>query len=158
MHTTHDPCRDLSRIHSRPQPRPGSKEETLFNSQARLESEVYTQLAYMILLRVDGCTIEKTHQHSIALSIPSFRGVSPRSYRIFKALLNALSVSVGHWLSPLLKAPDVEVGRGHKGSSKIRVEAFITLRVLVAKVGTADQVAFFLPGVVSQIGKLTCQK
>ncbi|GJX91014.1 TELO2-interacting protein 1 [Tanacetum coccineum] len=49
------------------------------------------------------------------------------------------AVSVGHWLSPLLK--------GHKGSFKIRVEAFITLRVLVAKVGMADQLAFFLPGV-----------
>nr|GFD11073.1 hypothetical protein [Tanacetum cinerariifolium] len=51
-------------------------------------------------------------------------------------------------------AADVEAARGHKGSSKIRVEAFMTLRVLVAKVGTADQLAFFLPGVVSQIGKV----
>ncbi|GJY49210.1 hypothetical protein Tco_0439166, partial [Tanacetum coccineum] len=52
------------------------------------------------------------------------------------------------------QAADVEVARGHKGSSKICLEAFITLRVLVAKVGTADQLAFFLPGVVSQIGKV----
>ncbi|GJZ39114.1 TELO2-interacting protein 1 [Tanacetum coccineum] len=64
------------------------------------------------------------------------------------------AVTVGHWLSLLLKAADAEAARGHKGSSKIRVEAFITLRVLVAKVGTADQLAFFLPGVVSQIGKV----
>nr|GEZ06441.1 hypothetical protein [Tanacetum cinerariifolium] len=48
-------------------------------------------------------------------------------------------------------AADVEATRGHKGSSKIRVEAFMTLRVLL---GTADQLAFFLPGVVSQIGKV----
>ncbi|KAI3496636.1 hypothetical protein L1887_39007 [Cichorium endivia] len=64
------------------------------------------------------------------------------------------SVTVGHWLSLLLKAADVEASRGHVGSSKLRVEAFMTLRILVAKVGTADQLAFFLPGVVSQIGKV----
>ncbi|KAL4579938.1 hypothetical protein LXL04_016109 [Taraxacum kok-saghyz] len=64
------------------------------------------------------------------------------------------SVTVGHWLSLLLKAADVEAGRGQLGSSKLRVEAFMTLRVLVAKVGTPDQLAFFLPGVVSQIGKV----
>ncbi|XP_071736555.1 uncharacterized protein [Rutidosis leptorrhynchoides] len=64
------------------------------------------------------------------------------------------TVIVGHWLSLLLKAADVEAARGHIGSSKIRVEAFMTLRVLVAKVGIADQLAFFLPGVVSQIGKV----
>ncbi|PWA99793.1 ARM repeat superfamily protein [Artemisia annua] len=64
------------------------------------------------------------------------------------------AVTVGHWLSLLLKAADVEAARGHIGSSKIRVEAFMTLRVLVAKVGTAYQLAFFLPGVVSQIGKV----
>ncbi|KAK9077656.1 hypothetical protein SSX86_005993 [Deinandra increscens subsp. villosa] len=64
------------------------------------------------------------------------------------------TVTVGHWLSLLLKAADVEAGRGHTGSSRLRVEAFMTLRVLVAKVGTADQLAFFLPGVVSQIGKV----
>ncbi|GJZ12800.1 TELO2-interacting protein 1 [Tanacetum coccineum] len=45
------------------------------------------------------------------------------------------AVTVGHWLSLLLKAADVEVARGHKGSSKICLEAFITLRVLVAKIG-----------------------
>ncbi|MFS7922333.1 hypothetical protein Hanom_Chr03g00247851 [Helianthus anomalus] len=64
------------------------------------------------------------------------------------------TVTVGHWLSLLLKAADVEVARGHSGSSSLRVEAFMTLRVLVAKVGTADQLAFFLPGVISQIGKV----
>nr|GEX23895.1 hypothetical protein [Tanacetum cinerariifolium] len=61
------------------------------------------------------------------------------------------AVTVGHWSSLLLKAADVEATRGHKGSSKIRVEAFMTLRVLL---GTTDQLAFFLPGVVSQIGKV----
>lgn len=33
-----------------------------------------------------------------------------------------------------LKAADVEAARGHRGSAKLRSEAFITLRVLVAKV------------------------
>ena len=32
------------------------------------------------------------------------------------------------------KAADVEVARGHRGSAKVRVEAFVTLRILVAKV------------------------
>ncbi|KAL6998914.1 hypothetical protein U1Q18_000081 [Sarracenia purpurea var. burkii] len=64
------------------------------------------------------------------------------------------SAAVGHWLSLLLKAADVEASRGHRGSSKVRVEAFMTLRILVAKVGTADSLAFFLPGVVSQFAKV----
>ncbi|XP_062012029.1 uncharacterized protein LOC133728620 [Rosa rugosa] len=66
----------------------------------------------------------------------------------------AASAAVGHWLSLLLKAADNEAARGHLGSAKIRVEAFLTLRVLVAKVGTADALAFFLPGVVSQFAKV----
>uniref|UniRef100_A0A5B6YNE8 TELO2-interacting protein 1 n=1 Tax=Davidia involucrata TaxID=16924 RepID=A0A5B6YNE8_DAVIN len=64
------------------------------------------------------------------------------------------SAAVGHWLSLLLKAADVEVARGHRGSAKLRIEAFMTLRMLVCKVGTADALAFFLPGVVSQFAKV----
>uniref|UniRef100_A0A9I9D3H6 ARM repeat superfamily protein n=1 Tax=Cucumis melo TaxID=3656 RepID=A0A9I9D3H6_CUCME len=64
------------------------------------------------------------------------------------------SAAVGHWLSLLLKAADIEAARGHHGSSKLRIEAFMTLRILVAKVGTADALAFFLPGVVSQFSKV----
>ncbi|XP_052177769.1 uncharacterized protein LOC127791774 isoform X2 [Diospyros lotus] len=64
------------------------------------------------------------------------------------------SAAIGHWLSLLLKAADTEAARGHRGSAKLRVEAFLTLRVLVAKVGTADALAFFLPGVVSQFAKV----
>ncbi|XP_038887282.1 uncharacterized protein LOC120077473 isoform X3 [Benincasa hispida] len=64
------------------------------------------------------------------------------------------SAAVGHWLSLLLRAADIEAARGHHGSSKLRIEAFMTLRVLVAKVGTADALAFFLPGVVSQFSKV----
>ncbi|WMV59495.1 hypothetical protein MTR67_052880 [Solanum verrucosum] len=64
------------------------------------------------------------------------------------------SVAIGHWLSLLLKVADVEAARGQQGSASLRIEAFSTLRVLVAKVGTADALAFFLPGVVSQIGKV----
>ncbi|KAL3820912.1 hypothetical protein ACJIZ3_006817 [Penstemon smallii] len=64
------------------------------------------------------------------------------------------SAAIGHWLSLLLKAADIEATRGQRGSSRLRVEALITLRVLIAKVGTADALAFFLPGVVSQIGKV----
>ncbi|GAB4854735.1 hypothetical protein Ancab_023321 [Ancistrocladus abbreviatus] len=64
------------------------------------------------------------------------------------------SVAVGHWLSLLLNAADAEAARGHRGSAKVRVEAFLTLRVLVAKIGVADSLAFFLPGVVSQLAKV----
>ncbi|KAK6133152.1 hypothetical protein DH2020_033090 [Rehmannia glutinosa] len=67
------------------------------------------------------------------------------------------SAAIGHWLSLLLKActaADIEAARGHRGSSRLRVEALITLRVLVAKVGTADALAFYLPGVVGQMGKV----
>lgn len=64
------------------------------------------------------------------------------------------SAAVGHWLSLLLKAAEVEAARGHRGSASLRVEAFTTLRVLIAKVGNADALAFFLPGVVSHIGKV----
>ncbi|KAI8007626.1 hypothetical protein LOK49_LG07G03659 [Camellia lanceoleosa] len=66
----------------------------------------------------------------------------------------AASAAIGHWLSLLLKAADIEVARGHRGSAKLRVEAFMTLRILVAKVGSADALAFFLPGVVSQFAKV----
>ncbi|KAL4303341.1 hypothetical protein GQ457_10G015910 [Hibiscus cannabinus] len=66
----------------------------------------------------------------------------------------AASAAVGHWLSLLLKAADTEATRGHRGSANLRIEAFLTLRVLVAKVGTADALAFFLPGVVSQFAKV----
>ncbi|XP_007022439.2 PREDICTED: uncharacterized protein LOC18594747 isoform X2 [Theobroma cacao] len=66
----------------------------------------------------------------------------------------AASPAVGHWLSLLLKAADTEATRGHRGSANLRIEAFLTLRVLVAKVGTADALAFFLPGVISQFSKV----
>eukprot|EP00257_Ricinus_communis_P015582 XP_015573531.1 uncharacterized protein LOC8280892 isoform X1 [Ricinus communis] len=66
----------------------------------------------------------------------------------------AAAPGVGHWLSLLLKAADIEATRGHRGNAKIRVEAFLTLRVLVSKVGTADALAFFLPGVISQFARV----
>ncbi|XP_027362436.1 uncharacterized protein LOC113870038 [Abrus precatorius] len=64
------------------------------------------------------------------------------------------SAAVGHWLSLLLKTADIEAGRGQRGSARLRIEAFKTLRVLVAKVGSADALAFFLPGIVSQLAKV----
>ncbi|KAJ7954596.1 ARM repeat superfamily protein [Quillaja saponaria] len=64
------------------------------------------------------------------------------------------SAAVGHWLSLLLKVADTEAARGHRGSARLRIEAFITVRVLVSKIGTADALAFFLPGVVSQFAKV----
>nr|XP_018684368.1 PREDICTED: uncharacterized protein LOC103993114 [Musa acuminata subsp. malaccensis] len=63
------------------------------------------------------------------------------------------SAAVGHWLSLLLQAAELEALRGHCGSANLRKEAFLTLRVLVAKVGTVDALAFFLLGVVSRFAK-----
>ncbi|GKC53061.1 hypothetical protein Tco_1075806, partial [Tanacetum coccineum] len=112
----------------------------------------------------DGCTMKKLTNATLLSPSQASEEFRQAFITSFKALLNALcfysnssqstAVTVRKWISLLLKANDVEATRGHKGSSKIRVEAFITLRVLVAKVGTADQLAFFLPGVVSQIGKV----
>ncbi|CAN4102148.1 unnamed protein product [Withania somnifera] len=58
------------------------------------------------------------------------------------------------YLGSVDQVADVEAARGQQGSASLRIEAFSTLRILVAKVGTADALAFFLPGVVSQIGKV----
>lgn len=63
------------------------------------------------------------------------------------------SAALGHWLSLLLQTAELEASRGHRGSASLRKEAFLTLRVLVAKVGTADALAFFLPGIVSRFAK-----
>ncbi|KAF0930817.1 hypothetical protein E2562_035397 [Oryza meyeriana var. granulata] len=64
------------------------------------------------------------------------------------------SAAVGHWLSLLLQSSELEALRGHRGSADVRKEALITLRVLIAKVGSADALAFFLPGIVSRLGKV----
>ncbi|KAF9617967.1 hypothetical protein IFM89_039260 [Coptis chinensis] len=90
--------------------------------------------------------------------IPHTAYLKPRSESVecllaFLQSQNA-SAAVGHWFSLLLKIADTEAARGHRGSARLRVEAFLTLRVLIAKVGTADALAFFLPGVASQFGKV----
>ncbi|KZV33836.1 hypothetical protein F511_29079 [Dorcoceras hygrometricum] len=72
--------------------------------------------------------------------------------RVLFSLLHKLLTKSN--LTMYLKAADVEAMRGHQGSSRLRIEALMTLRVLVAGVGTADALAFYLPGVVSQIGKV----
>ncbi|XP_057963630.1 uncharacterized protein LOC131154857 [Malania oleifera] len=89
-----------------------------------------------------------------SLSKPSKVDKEPEECLLAFLRSQATSAAVGHWLSLLLKAADTEAARGHRGSAKLRVEAFLTFRVLVAKVGTADALAFFLPGVVSQLVKV----
>ncbi|KAL6906326.1 hypothetical protein ACP4OV_003927 [Aristida adscensionis] len=64
------------------------------------------------------------------------------------------SAAVGHWLSLLLQASELEVSRGHCGSADVRKESLHTLRILIAKIGSADALAFFLPGIVSRLGKV----
>ncbi|CAA6658030.1 unnamed protein product [Spirodela intermedia] len=44
------------------------------------------------------------------------------------------SAAVGHWLSLLLQIGETEAERGLRGSAKLRKEAFLTLRILIAKV------------------------
>ncbi|KAL9226053.1 hypothetical protein vseg_001907 [Gypsophila vaccaria] len=86
-------------------------------------------------------------------------GPSKHQYQQMECLIAFLqsesaSAAVGHWLSLLLNIADAEVKRGLRGSGKLRVEALLTVRVLVAKVGISDVLAFFLPGVVSQLVKI----
>lgn len=64
------------------------------------------------------------------------------------------SAAVGHWLSLLLQSSELEASRGHRGSGGLRKESLLALRILIAKVGSADALAFFLPGIVSRLGKL----
>ncbi|KAL2897187.1 TELO2-interacting protein 1-like protein [Bienertia sinuspersici] len=64
------------------------------------------------------------------------------------------SAAVGHWLSLMLNIAEAESSRGLRGSAKIRIEALLTLRMLVAKIGTPDALAFFLPGVVTQLARV----
>ncbi|XP_026447090.1 uncharacterized protein LOC113347626 isoform X2 [Papaver somniferum] len=74
--------------------------------------------------------------------------------RFFSHTTLLLLLVIGsHFFSKYVIA-DTEAKRGHCGSARLRVEAILTLRVLVAKVGTSDALAFFLPGVVSQFAKI----
>ncbi|KAM3355689.1 TELO2-interacting protein 1 isoform X1 [Capsicum galapagoense] len=109
----------------------------------------------------DSCPCKQTSGWPLLLETKSLHS-SPVSKLKFKeeeclvAFLQSetASVAVGHWLSLLLKVADVEAARGQQGSASLRIKAFSTLRILVAKAGTADALAFFLPGFVSQIGKV----
>ncbi|XP_057818002.1 uncharacterized protein LOC131031017 isoform X1 [Cryptomeria japonica] len=65
-----------------------------------------------------------------------------------------MSAAVGHLLSLLLQIAEAEAKRGHLGSGKLRAEALSTLRLLISKVGSADALAFFLPGIVGGLVKV----
>ncbi|KAL8195828.1 hypothetical protein R6Q57_025581 [Mikania cordata] len=67
------------------------------------------------------------------LAVSQIQELNPMECIIAFLRSQSASVTVGHWLSLLLKAADIEAARGHTGSSRLRVEAFMTLRVLVAK-------------------------
>ncbi|PON90723.1 Coatomer beta subunit [Trema orientale] len=111
----------------------------------------------------ESCTCKRTFSLPILLESRDLKAMSIRSAKCNseqgECLLAFLrsqtsSAAVGHWLSLLLRVADTEAALGHRGSAKLRFESFMTLRVLVAKVGTADALAFFLPGVVSQFAKV----
>ncbi|KAL8473985.1 hypothetical protein ACS0TY_030725 [Phlomoides rotata] len=112
-------------------------------------------------------------ENELQLPVPNVSKYNSASKECSLAFIQSepASAAVGHWLSLMLKAcicpprrlsfhkklclyAHSEATRGHRGSSRIRVEALITLRMLVAKVGIADALAFYLPGVVSQLGKV----
>ncbi|XP_015946880.1 uncharacterized protein LOC107471876 isoform X2 [Arachis duranensis] len=105
--------------------------------------------------QISGMPALSDDLHNDAIHHKCFKSGS-ESEECLLAFLRSQSASaaVGHWLSLLLKAADTEAARGQKGSARLRIEAFKTLRVLVAKVGSADALAFFLPGVVSQFAKV----
>ncbi|PIA42782.1 hypothetical protein AQUCO_02000317v1 [Aquilegia coerulea] len=115
-----------------------------------------------LLLRLQPCSVKscvcnQIHGFPALQNLPNIyskhRSESVECLLAYLQSQNA-SAAVGHWLSLLLKIADTEAARGHRGSGNLRVEAFLTLRVLVAKVGTAQALAFFLPGVVSQFTKV----
>lgn len=62
-----------------------------------------------------------------------------------------MSVAVGHLLSLFLQISETEASKGGTGSAKLRIDALSTLRILLFKVGTADALAFFLPGIASRL-------
>uniref|UniRef100_A0A0D9XMV1 TTI1 N-terminal TPR domain-containing protein n=1 Tax=Leersia perrieri TaxID=77586 RepID=A0A0D9XMV1_9ORYZ len=88
-----------------------------------------------------------------AIVIPKYSAQPEECLLAFLQSQNA-SAAVGHWLSLLLQSSELEASRGHRGSADVRRESLITLRVLIAKVGSADALAFFLPGLVSRLGKV----
>ncbi|KAG0557818.1 hypothetical protein KC19_11G159100 [Ceratodon purpureus] len=61
--------------------------------------------------------------------------------------------AIGHLLSLLLQIADREAVLGGVGSGKLREDTLSTLRVILLKVGNADALAFFFPGVVSGFTK-----
>ncbi|XP_015697495.2 uncharacterized protein LOC102706507 isoform X2 [Oryza brachyantha] len=110
-----------------------------------------------------SCSCKQATALPTALSIASLEVgsmVSPKySTRPEECLLAFLqsqnaSAAVGHWLSLLLQSSELEASRGHRGSADVRKESLITLRILIAKVGSADALAFFLPGLVSRLGRV----
>ncbi|XP_031115068.1 uncharacterized protein LOC116019112 [Ipomoea triloba] len=109
----------------------------------------------------DSCPCKKISSWPVlleveSLQLPPFSKCDLKQEECLLAFLQSetASAAVGHWLSLLLKAADIEAGRELRGSATIRIECFTTLRMLIAKVGDGDALAFFLPGVVSQIGKV----
>ncbi|KAJ6917748.1 hypothetical protein NC652_019931 [Populus alba x Populus x berolinensis] len=103
---------------------------------------------------VEGCSCEEINGLPALVEARDNRNVnSARDYlggegeclvRFLRSQSSSAAVGIGfHFFS-----------KGHRGSAKIRVEAFLTVRALVAKIGTADALAFFLPGVVSQFAKV----
>ncbi|KAL3699023.1 hypothetical protein R1sor_017045 [Riccia sorocarpa] len=62
--------------------------------------------------------------------------------------MESMAPAVGHLISLLLQIAEAEAGRGGVGSGKLRRDALSTLRLLILKVGSADALAYFLPGVV----------
>lgn len=64
-----------------------------------------------------------------------------------------MSATVGHLLSIFLQISENEASMGRIGSANLRIDAILTLRILLLKIGTADALAFFLPGVASRLVK-----
>ncbi|KAK3276925.1 hypothetical protein CYMTET_15030 [Cymbomonas tetramitiformis] len=70
------------------------------------------------------------------------------------AVLRSVEIApqIGHLISVLIQVAEEEVAAGLIGSRALRADALFTLSRLLAAVGSADALAFFLPGIVRGSG------
>ncbi|KAJ7549328.1 hypothetical protein O6H91_07G049000 [Diphasiastrum complanatum] len=102
-------------------------------------------------LKVDFCSLPMIFKTTADLT--SFSWKNDKACVIAVLLSEDMSAAIGHLLSLLLKVSQTEAARGGLGSGRLRVDALLTMRAIVLKVGAADALAFFLPGVVSGLAK-----
>ncbi|GAB4823772.1 hypothetical protein N2152v2_010818 [Parachlorella kessleri] len=86
-----------------------------------------------------------------ALGAPGPSGAAAAAHAVLRA--EDAAPLLGHTASLLLQAADGELGPGQAGSRAVRVAALRALRCLLQAVGSAQALAFFVPGIVTGLGK-----